>query len=73
LPEAAEGRDASPVEKMADTLKGSCGNMRALKMSTICAEPQDIEHSGELSHAIVLVQRLEGELGRFKPALETEI
>jgi hypothetical protein len=47
--------------------------MGALKMSNICAELQDIGHSGELSHAIVLVGRLEAEFERVRPALEAEI
>jgi hypothetical protein len=51
FPEATGGRDASPIEKVADALERSCGNMRTLKMSTICAEPQDIERSGSF-HAL---------------------
>ena len=51
FPEATGRRDASPVEKVADALERSCGNMRALKMSTICAEPQDKEPSGSF-HAL---------------------
>ncbi len=73
LREAAEGGDASSVEQVAHTLKGSCGNMGALKMSNICAELQDIGHSEELSRAIVLVERLGAEFGQVRPALEDEI
>jgi hypothetical protein len=42
-------------------------------MSTICAELQDLGHSGDLSRAPVLVERLEAEFGRVRPALEAEM
>jgi HPt (histidine-containing phosphotransfer) domain-containing protein len=73
LRQAIEGGDASSLERVAHTLKGSCGNMGALRMSTICAELQDIGHSGELVSAPVLMERLEAEFGRVRPALEAEV
>jgi HPt (histidine-containing phosphotransfer) domain-containing protein len=73
LREATEGGDASSVERVAHTLKGSCGNMGALKMAAICAELEDIGHSGELERAPAFVERLEAEFARVRRALETEI
>ncbi len=47
--------------------------MGAVKMATICAELEDAGRSGELERALVLVERLEAEFGRVRPALEAEI
>ncbi len=69
---AIEGDDASSVERMAHTLKGSSGNMGATRMATICAELEDAGHSGDLSRAVALVEPLEAEFGRVRPALEAE-
>jgi HPt (histidine-containing phosphotransfer) domain-containing protein len=73
LREATESGDASSIERVAHTLKGSCGNMGAIKMSTLCAELEDLGHSRDLSRAPVLIERLEAEYGRVRPALEVEM
>jgi two-component system, sensor histidine kinase and response regulator len=73
LRKAIKGGDAPSVERVAHTLKGSCGNMGALRIATICAELQDMGHSGELERAPVLGERLEAEFGRVRKALEAEI
>jgi CheY-like chemotaxis protein len=73
LREALEGDDALSVERIAHTLKGSCGNMGATRMATICAELQDVGHSKELERTPVLVERLEAEFGRVRQALEAEV
>jgi two-component system, sensor histidine kinase and response regulator len=73
LREAIEGGDAPSVERVGHTLKGSCGNMGALRMGTLCAELEEIGHSGELERAPVLFERLEAEFGRVRPALEAEM
>ncbi len=65
--------DAPSVKRVAHALKGSSENMGALKMSTICAELQDVGDSGELERAPVLVERLEAEFGRVRTALEAEM
>lgn len=36
LREAVENEDTQSVERIAHTLKGSCGNMGALRMATLC-------------------------------------
>ncbi|MDQ4062339.1 MAG: response regulator, partial [Actinomycetota bacterium] len=73
LREAIGGGDATSVARIAHTIKGSSGNMGAAKMANICAELQDIGHSGELERAPMLVERLEVEFGRVRLALETEV
>jgi CheY-like chemotaxis protein len=65
--------DAAGVERVAHTLKGSSGNMGATRMSAICAELQDVGGSGDLSRAAGLLEGLEEEFGRVRPALEAEI
>jgi hypothetical protein len=42
-------------------------------MSAICAELQDAGASGGLSRAPGLLERLEGEFGRARAALEVEL
>jgi HPt (histidine-containing phosphotransfer) domain-containing protein len=73
LREAVESGDAPSVGWVAHALKGSCGNMGALRMSTICDELEDIGHLGDLSHAPVLVERLKAEFGRVRLVVETEM
>jgi hypothetical protein len=43
--EAVEGGDASSVERVAHTLKDSCGDMGAVRMAAICAGLQRIDTS----------------------------
>ncbi|MDQ3316661.1 MAG: response regulator, partial [Actinomycetota bacterium] len=73
LREAVEAGDAAGVERVAHTLKGSSGNMGATRMSAICAELQDVGVSGDLARAPGLLERLEEEFGRVRPALEAEL
>lgn len=73
LREAIKAGDALTVETVAHTIKGSCGNMGATGMSTICAELEGVGRSGELEHAPVLVDRLEVEFERVRSALEGEM
>jgi two-component system sensor histidine kinase/response regulator len=70
---AVEAGDAGGVERAAHTLKGSSGNMGAARMSSICAELQDVGASGDLGRAPGLLERLEEEYGRVRPALEREL
>ena len=52
--------------------KVSSGNMGAKRMAEICAELQDVGASGDLSGALELLEDLEAEFGRVRPALEVE-
>ncbi len=72
LREAIRSGDAPSAQRVAHALKGSCGNIGALRMFTICAELEDVGHSGELESASVLIERLEAELRRVRAALEAE-
>ncbi len=73
LREAAQSGDARSVERIAHTLKGSCGNMGAVRMGAICAELEEMGRSGNLTTASGLVSRLEEELGRVRAAFEEEL
>jgi two-component system, sensor histidine kinase and response regulator len=73
LQEAMKAGDAHFVERVAHTLKGSCGNIGALRMVAICAELQDIGASKDLSRAPELLGHLKAEFERARPALETEV
>ena len=73
LREAVEAGDAGGVERVAHTLKGSSGNMGAARMSAICADLQDVGASGDLARAPGLLEGLEEEFGRVRPALEAEM
>jgi HPt (histidine-containing phosphotransfer) domain-containing protein len=72
LREAIRVGDAPSAERVAHTLKESCGNMGALRMSAIFAELQYIGNSGELGRAPLLVDRLGAEFARVRMELEVE-
>ena len=61
------------MERVAHTLKGSCGNMSAWRMAEICAELQETGVSGDLARAPDLLEQLEAEFGRVRQALEAEV
>jgi len=69
LGEAVKADDASAVEQVAHSLKGSSGNMGAHRMSRLAAELQDIGASGDLSKAPESLRSLEAEFARVRPAL----
>jgi two-component system, sensor histidine kinase and response regulator len=72
LREAVEGGDAHSVERISHTLQGSSGNMGAKRMAAICSELQNLGASGDLSDALGLLERLEEEFDRVRPAFEAE-
>ncbi|HET7271607.1 MAG TPA: PAS domain S-box protein, partial [Rubrobacter sp.] len=69
LEEAVEEGDASSVERVAHTLKGSSGNMGARRMAAICAQLEDAGSSGDLSRAPQLLGDLEAEFGLVRTTL----
>jgi two-component system, sensor histidine kinase and response regulator len=73
LREAVEAGDAHSVEQVAHTLKGSCGNMGAVRMEAICAELEGIGRSGDLAATPVRISRLEEEFERVRVMLEEEL
>ena len=70
--EAIEVGDARTVEHLAHTLKGSSGNMGAVRMAPICGELEEAGASAELVRAQGLLEELEVEFGRVRLALEAE-
>jgi two-component system, sensor histidine kinase and response regulator len=73
LREATEKGDAQSVVRGVHALKGSCGNMGAMKMEAICTELEDAGHSGDLTAAPRQISRLEEEFGHVRTALEEEL
>jgi two-component system, sensor histidine kinase and response regulator len=73
LREAVEAGDAHSVERIAHTLKGSCGNMGAVRMEAICAELEEIGRSEDLATTPVRISKLEEEFGRVRVVFEEEL
>ena len=65
--------DAAGVERAAHTLKGGAGNMGAKRMANTCGALQDAGASEDLARAPGLLESLEAEFDRVRPALEAEI
>jgi HPt (histidine-containing phosphotransfer) domain-containing protein len=58
---AVKTGDVHTLERIAHTLKGSCGNIGAVGMSEISAQLQNIGASKNPRHAPDLLRRLEAE------------
>jgi CheY-like chemotaxis protein len=71
--EAVEAGDIQSVERIAHTLKGSCGNMGAVRMAALCRELEAIGRSEDLAAIPVRIFRLEEEFGRVRAAFEGEL
>ena len=72
LREAAEAADTRRVRETAHALKGSSGNLGAKVVAEVCAELEVAGESGDVAALSRLLERLEAELGRVRPALEAE-
>ena len=70
---AADRGEAQIVEETAHMLKGGSGYMGAVHMAEICGEIQALGASGDLSHAPELLDALEAEFKRIRPALEAAV
>jgi two-component system, sensor histidine kinase and response regulator len=73
LRKVVEAGDIPSVERIAHTLRGSCGNMGARTMEALCAELEETARSGDLRAAQELISSLEEEFGRARLALEEEV
>jgi len=73
LREAAEAGDAHSVERIAHTLKGSCGNMGAVEMEDLCKQLEEIVRSEDLTGALARVSRLDGAFERVRAVFEEEL
>ncbi len=58
---AIDGGDAAALAALAHSMKGSCGNLGAMRMLQVCAELQAVGRAGELARAGYLLARLEAE------------
>lgn len=61
------------LEVAAHTLKGSCGNLGAIPLSSICLELELKGRSGSIENASDVLVRLEKEYLRAKQRLESEL
>ncbi len=73
LKEAVKAGDAHSVERIAHGLKGSCGNMGAVRMAALCAELEEMGRSEELRAAPGVIPRLEEEFGRVRAVFAEEL
>lgn len=73
LREAVRADDAHSVQRIAHTLKGSCGNMGAVRMAAVCAELEEIGRSEDLQAAMEQTSRLDEEFGCIRTAFEEEL
>ncbi len=73
LRQAVERGEAQKVEETAHMLKGGSGYMGAVRMVEICSGLQALGASGDLSRAPELLDALEVEFERIRPALRTAI
>lgn len=72
LREAVDASDAQSVERIAHTLKGSCGNMGAVRMAKLCEELQGVGASGNLARVPELLDQLEAEFELVSKLLKAE-
>ena len=72
LQRAVEEGDASTVQRVAHTLRGSSSNMGAKRMASLLAKLQDGGAYQIISDGPELLERLEAEFERVRPALEVE-
>jgi CheY-like chemotaxis protein len=66
---AVERGDSQEVEEKAHMLKGGSGYMGAARMAQMCARLEELGASGELSRVPELLDAVEREFGRVRPAL----
>jgi signal transduction histidine kinase/DNA-binding response OmpR family regulator len=70
---AVERGETQRVEETAHMLKGGSGYMGAAHMAELCAEIQGLGASDDLSRAPELLDALEAEFERIRPALEAVV
>jgi HPt (histidine-containing phosphotransfer) domain-containing protein len=73
LRQAVASGEAQRVEETAHMLKGGSGYMGATQMAEMCAMIQNLGASGEFSRAPELLDALEEEFKRIRPALEAAV
>lgn len=69
LRKAFQDRDASGLERVAHTMKGSCGNLGARALSKVCSELQGVARAADWTRAEAMV----GQIERDSVVVETEL
>lgn len=72
LRQAFDGRDGRVLEKVAHTMKGSCGNLGARELSKACADLQRAANAADWAGAGLLVARIEREAVTVEAELRAE-
>ncbi len=72
LRKAYEDRDVARVERVAHTMKGSCGNLGAKELSRVCAELQDVASEGDWARMAEFVARIERDAAAVESELQAE-
>jgi len=67
-----EEKDASRLERVAHSLKGSAGNLGARRLAGFCADLEKLAQTGKLDSAGKLVEQVGAEYQRVQAALEVE-
>jgi len=69
---AVSQNDAQKLAHAAHALKGSCGNVGAMRMVERCQALETVGHAGSVAGAATLVTQLQEEFARVRRALEKE-
>lgn len=72
LRKAFQDRDAAMLERVAHTMKGSCGNLGARELSKVCAELQGVARSADWERAGAMVTRIEQDAVTVETELRAE-
>jgi two-component system, sensor histidine kinase and response regulator len=70
---ALDAEDADQMGKAAHSLKGSSGNIGALRMAKICLELELMGKTGRCERAPQIVEQIKAEYGRAKEDLENRL
>jgi HPt (histidine-containing phosphotransfer) domain-containing protein len=69
LREALAEDDADEVAQTAHTLSGASANLGATELARLCATLATDGATGDLAGGVALLEAVEAELGRLRPAL----
>ena len=72
LRKALDERDSAVLERVAHTMKGSCGNLGARELSKVCSELQGVAREGDWGRSQALVARIEGDAVAVDAELRAE-
>jgi HPt (histidine-containing phosphotransfer) domain-containing protein len=73
LQQAIASRDAETLFLVAHKFKGSCYNIGAVGMITLCKQLEELGRAGDMEKAAAIVEKdVEKEVGRLTNALELE-